>query len=777
LRRVIRVRNVLLLALVAVGGLCVMDQIVFPLPEHALHRPHSTFVYSREGKLLACFASADEFWRKPVKLDEVSPRLVKTVLNTEDRWFYWHPGVNPVSLVTAAIDNIRAGKVVRGGSTITMQIARMMEPKPRTILSKFIEILRAFQLEWHYSKDELLEFYLNLAPYGGNIEGVGAASFFYFGKSANELTLAESATLAAIPASPNSYRPDLQPEACRRRRDRNIAALRDRGLITAEEYADAIAEEIPDQRMERPFIAPHFSTDLRANFADSCDLYSTIDYNVQLLCERLAKRHHDFLTSKEIQNLSVVVIDNRSGELLAMVGSPDFHDEHHDGQVNGATSLRSPGSALKPFAYALGFEDGLIVPASRVEDIPVNYAGYSPENYDEQYHGLVSVREALINSYNVPAVNVTARLGLRKFYDLLKRGGLSSLDKRYYEYGLPLVLGACEVSLLDLSNLYAMLARGGLYQPVSMLITGDTQPSDSLFSYETCFLTSSILSNLQRPELTTSWEFSADRPTIAWKTGTSYGRKDAWTIGYNPKYTVGVWAGNFSGEGSPYIVGVDIAAPLMLDIFQEITRGEELTWFEPSPDVEVREFCARSGLLPGPHCPKKVRDLYVRGVSPGRRCDVHRIVKVDAESGYAVCSACRRSGQVISQVTEKWPPKISRWLLACGQTSPPPVHNPNCTGVPDNRSPVISSPEEDGQYVLSGGTPEQYQQIKFEASVAADSREVHWFLDREWFATSEAGSSLFYAPEPGEHKLMCVDDLGRSSTVSFVVKRVESVTR
>ncbi len=760
-----------------VGGLMltlcfgfVLDRYVFPLPVERLERPHSQFIYARDGRLLTAFASSDFFWRKPVTLDEISPDLIRSVIACEDRWFYYHPGFNPVSLVEAAVANARAGHIVRGGSTITMQIARMMEPKSRTIGNKLIEIFRSLQLEWHYSKDELLEIYFNTAPYGGNIEGVGAASHFYFGKRPGRLTLSEAAILTAIPASPNLYRPDVAGNVCRMRRDQVLAYLQRRDIITPEEYRTAVDEEIPVNRVERPFVAPHFCQTIAAQYPDRSDIMTTIDPVTQTVAERLAREHIAVLHTRAIHNLSIVVIDNRTGELLAQVGSPDFDDSRHHGQINGAYALRSPGSALKPFIYALGFETGAITPSTRLDDIPVSYRGYSPENYDRTYHGVVPVRDALIQSLNVPAVNLTAKIGLRRFYDLLKAGGLSSLVNEYDYYGLPLVLGSGEVSLMDLSNMYASIARRGMYIPVGTL--RDTLPvrPERLLSEETCYILSTILAELHRPDLPTSWEFTPDMPTVAWKTGTSFGRRDAWAIGYNPDFTVGVWAGNFSGEGSPYLVGAEAAAPLMLSLFREISADKEPTWFEQPDGVGIRDVCTVSGDLPGKYCRSTRRELYIRDVSSCAVCPVHRRIMVDRQTGYMLCRACAYGKRVDSVIVEDWPPRVSAWLLDHGAIPPLPEHNPQCRGLFAENIPVILSPEDSTVFILQPGIPGEYQKILFDASAALDSRTLHWFLDKELFATCDIGDRIFYAPQPGRHTLMCVDDFGRSSKISFEVK-------
>lgn len=767
-------KRILWRLLLPLGGLLLvgygLDKHLFPLPKQALSKPHAQFVYSREGYLLNCFTSSDRFWRRPVTFEEISLLLVKCVLACEDQWFYYHPGFNPVSLVSAAVANLRAGRVVRGGSTITMQIARMMEPKERTIKNKLIEILRATQLELHYSKDELLETYFNLVPYGGNIEGIGAASLFYFDKPPSGLSLSECATLSAIPVSPSNFRPDKDVVSCSRRRDRVLAYLLDKEVIFRDEYDAARHEEIPSHRCATTSAAPHFCQSLALAYPDSVDLISTIDFEIQSTCERLTRRHHARLTPKEIHNLSLVVLDNATGEVLALVGSPDFGDDKHNGQINGARAARSPGSALKPFIYALGFERGLISPQTRLADIPVNYAGYSPENYDEEYHGVVSAREALIQSYNIPAVNVTAKVGLEKYYHLLKNGGLSTLGRRYYEYGLPLALGACEVNLVELSNLYATLARGGWYRNVSELRAHPDGERRRLFSQGVCYLITEILSDLKRPDLPTSWEFTSDLPRIAWKTGTSYGRKDAWTIGYNPKYTIGVWAGNFSGEGSIDIVGAEIAAPVMFDIFNKICSEADGRWFQMPDGVDVRQVCAVSGKLPGEFCKETIYEQYLPGKSPTQRCDIHHMVMVDKKTGHRLCRYCSAGRDYDEVIVQQWPAKLAGWLEGAGRFDPIPPHNPECRGILLADGPVITSPEDEAVYVLQDGIRAAYQQILLQASAPSGCRQVHWFVDWQFYASCEPGGRVFYTPATGKHHVMCLGDQGYSQSISFEVK-------
>jgi len=742
---------------------------IFPLPQERLHRPISQFIYSSDGTLMRAFSSSDQFWRLPVRLEEVSERMRRSVLVSEDRWFYYHPGFNPLSIFAAAVDNIRAGKAVRGGSTITMQIARMIEPKERTFGNKSLEVLRAVQLEWHYSKKELFEMYFNILPYGGNIEGVGAASLLYFNKTPENLTVSEIAILTAIPVRPSDFRPDADPEKCRVRRNRILERLHDESVITDEEYNDALEEEIPLARRDLPFIAPHFCQWQTERTPHDASILSTIDIGLQQYCERLAHQYNYQMSQKGVHNLAIVVIDNRTDELKAMVGSPDFYDEKHDGQVNGTVAPRSPGSALKPFVYGLGFDLGLISPALKVEDIPVTYSGYSPVNYDSEYHGVVSIREALINSLNVPAVNLTSKVGLKQLYDFLNNGGITTLERKYYEYGLPLILGSAEVTLLDLTNLYSSLGKGGTYHSLRTVMSESSDSGVALLSREAAFLLSDILSNLERPDLPTSWEFTVGMPRIAWKTGTSYGRRDAWAIGYNPRYTVGVWAGNFSGEGSIDIVGAKISAPVMLDIFSELSKGKEPVWYTVPDGIGVRRVSAVSGMLPNEFCSETIEEYFIRDVSPIKRDDIVTRIFVDRESGLQLSRECL-AGRVYDEImVENWPPRLAGWLSGHGVILNIPPLDPACRGGIIDDGPVITSPESGTKFMLVDYLPADYQKILLSGSTSSGGGVLHWFIDNRFYAAADEKEKLFYVPQRGIHEVMCVDEQGRSQALTFEV--------
>jgi len=767
-RRLLRIAAIIV-ALFLV--LLALDRLVFPLPMARLKKPSSTFVYSREGHLLAAFAARDTYWRKPVALDDISPLLRESVMACEDRWFYYHFGVNPVSLVEAAIDNIRAGKVVRGGSTITMQVARMMEPKSRTLVSKVIEILRAIQLEIHFSKREILESYFNMAPYGGNIEGVGAASYFYFAKTPLELTASEAALLTSIPNSPTILRPDINFSRSIRARDRVLATMLKKKVITKAKYDEALSEDIKAGKYEPPFLAPHFTRDLAISGAGGPNVQSTLSLRIQSISEGVTANHRRELAAKGIYNVAIVVIQNSNAEVLAMVGSSDFFDKSKQGEVNGAESPRSPGSALKPFVYAMALDKGIISPNKIIEDLPVYYSGYSPENYDKKYRGVVPASEALRLSLNVPAVWVCSHVGQRDFCGLLRRGGISTLARKDQDYGLPIILGSCEVNLLELTTLYSSLARQGKFIPYKLVRSQTSADTATLFSPEAAYIISDILTELQRPDFPSSWEFSPNIPKVAWKTGTSYGRKDAWSIGYNPEFTVGVWAGNFNGEPSPDLAGADIAAPILFEIFEEIGQGRNGGWFDKPEGVGTREVCAVSGMIPTPACPAKISELYIPGVSPMASCDIHKEIMVDSQSGYRLCRYCAKDKKADNIVVEDWPAKAATWLAASGRAiSHVPEHNPDCTGMPQGGSPVITSPNADALYFIRDHIPLELQQISLEAAAGSGANFLYWFIDGEFYIRAEVGQRVFYTPKAGIHALSCADDAGRSSSIVFHVE-------
>lgn len=739
--------------------------LIFPLPMDKLNRKPSEAVYSEDGRLLKVFLSSDGYWRMKTGLKDVSPFLREAVLAYEDKWFYLHPGVNPVSMARAAVVNVKRRRIVCGGSTITMQVARMIEPKRRTYLSKLIEIFRAAQLELKYSKNEILEFYFNLAPYGGNIEGVGAASYFYFGKPASALSRAEAVSLVVIPNSPTRLRPDLNYEEYKAKRRKVAEILLKRNLIGRDDFAAIDAEENPRGRAVPPSFAPHFAQFVKDKYHGGPNLVTTLDPHVQRLCEELLRRHIGPLRAQGITNGAVVVIDNRTRSVLAMVGSADFGDARNSGQVNGALAPRSPGSALKPFAYAVALDAGIISPKLLLPDVPVDYSGYTPVNFDEKYHGGVPAEEALKQSLNVPAVNLVAGLKDR-FYSFLRKGGVTTLTKPREYYGLPIVLGGCEVNLLEITNLYATLANGGMYQPFRLLKGEKTDAPKRALSKAAAYIISDILSEVRRPDLPNCWEFTVDLPRVAWKTGTSYGRRDAWSVGYNPEYTVGVWIGNFNGREAERLVGAEVAAPLLFDIFNALSNSG--AWFGKPPSVGVRKVCPLSGRLATENCPETVDELYIYGVSPTAQCDMHRKFYIDDETGLRLSKSCRAGRGYKEKLFVIWPREIAMWMKREGwPVEDVPEYRKDCGAFASGQAPVIISPQADVEYYMRDDAPAEHQKIPLDAAVSNTVNKVFWFVDGEMLASGPPTEKHFYFPARGRHRIICMDSEGYSSAVTI----------
>ena len=796
----------------------------FPLPKERLHPPSSPIVLDRNGEWLRAFLAPDGMWRMHELATNksqdtsyanvthqdtqksVSPLLHQAMLTSEDRWFYYHCGINPVSIATAFYDNLRAGEVVRGGSTITMQLARLMEPKARNVPNKLYEMFRALQLELTYSKSEILTFYFNMLPYGGNIVGTAAASRFYFNKPQHLISLGEAALLAAIPNSPERLRPDRFPEKARKARDKVLNRLLERQQISKQQWREASQEPIPTKRYSLPFNAPHLARLLvkgqrqRTEPTANIRIYTTIDAKVQETALRILREYLDTSFAGVVHHRlpstgAVVVMDTQSRHVLAMVGSHDFFDRKALGQINGTLAPRSPGSALKPFVYALAMEQGLITPETLLFDVPVTHAGYEPVNYNGKYSGYVTARQALARSLNVPAVNLNARLRDYTLHAFLKQAGISTLAPSK-KYGLSMVLGGCEVNLLELTTLYAGLANMGEFAPYQLTLTQpvrkDTVPSDyverknteqRLLRQETSFVITEMLTTLQRPSNTVknpeAFESTMNLPKIAWKTGTSYGHRDAWCIGYSPKLTIGVWLGNFDGKGSSMMSGTDAATPILFALFSALTGQDTHRWFTKPEKLKTRQVCALSGAPISQYCPTHKSDVYIPGVSPVATCTMHKRIYIDAATGYSLCSHCRNLQGAASQdrhktvIFEEWHADAATWLAKNGFAVPVlPEHNPLCNGTIAGTAPVILSPTQDTIYYIRAGVPLESQKIRLSASASNRTQELFWFLDGELIFKGEAGQQYWLTPVKGKHLLTCVDAEGRSASLPLHISMI-----
>jgi penicillin-binding protein 1C len=561
-RRAVRLATVAAIAILFISGAFAGWVVSLgPLPlEQA--REVSTSIVDRNGKLLRAYAMADGRWRLPVDAKTgVDPGYLKLLLTFEDQRFRTHAGVDPLALARAAFQLITRGHIVSGGSTITMQLARLMEPRrQRSVHAKLRQIVRALEIERRMSKDEILNLYLALTPFGGNLEGVRAASIAYFGKEPKRLSLAESALLVALPQSPETRRLDRYPRAAREARDRVLDRMVEEGRASKEDAAQAKAVPVPRLRKPMPILAPHSADQAKATVKDAPIIKLTLDSGLQKVLEPLA-RDRAIALGPNI-SVGVVVVDNESGDVLARVGSADYFDEGRAGQVDMTRAVRSPGSTLKPFIYGLAFEDGFVHPESLIDDRPIRFGSYAPENFDMTYQGTVPVRRALQLSLNVPAIALLDRVGTSRLSSRLRQAGVNLVLPKEEAPGLAMGLGGVGVTLQDLAQLYAGLARLGTTRPLREIVTARDDQRDSLrlLDQVAAWQVGNVLMGTPPPE-----NGVANR--IAFKTGTSYGYRDAWSVGFDGRITIAVWAGRPDGAPVPGLIGRAVAAPILFDAF------------------------------------------------------------------------------------------------------------------------------------------------------------------------------------------------------------------
>jgi penicillin-binding protein 1C len=557
--RTVRVGAAIALVIVCICGAFAWVVSLGPLPL-AQARHVSTAIVDRNGKLLRAYAMADGRWRLPVDANTgVDPTYLKLLLDYEDRRFYSHAGVDPLALGRAAFQLITRGHIVSGGSTITMQLARLMEPRhERSIYAKLRQMVRALEIERRLNKEQVLDLYLALAPFGGNLEGVRAASIAYFGKEPKRLSLAESALLVALPQSPETRRLDRYPNVARAARDRILDRMVEDGRVSQEDALQAKSAPVPKLRKPMPILAPHSSDQAMATVKDAPLVKLTLDSSLQRNLEALA-RDRALALGPDI-SVGIIAVDNESGDVLARIGSADYFDDRRAGQVDMTRAVRSPGSTLKPFIYGLAFEDGFVHPESLIDDRPIRFGSYAPENFDMTFQGTVPVRKALQLSLNVPAVALLDRVGANRLSSRLKQAGANLVLPKDEAPGLAMGLGGVGVTLQDIVQLYSGLARLGNTRPLREIAKDDQRDPLRLMDHAAAWQVGNVLMGTPPPE-------NAAHNRIAFKTGTSYGYRDAWSVGFDGRMTIGVWVGRPDGAPVPGLAGRTAAAPILFDAY------------------------------------------------------------------------------------------------------------------------------------------------------------------------------------------------------------------
>lgn len=737
-------------------------------------------VYDRDGRLLRLSLAGDERYRLFVPLEEIAPTMVDATLLYEDRWFYWHPGINVVALAKAVLQTYVHEEGRRGASTLSMQLARLrFDIDSRTIPGKLEQMARALQLELYYSKRDLLEAYLNLAPYGGNVEGVGAASVIYFDREPDRLSLAEALALTVMPQQPSQRAPTSdgrEPVALKVARERLASAWLGAHPEADREHAGLDAPLRMRRRRDLPFLAPHFATLLAGDASRPSRTRTTLDLGLQEILERQVDSYVERKTGIGITNASVMLLDHRDMEVLALVGSADFFDADLEGQVNGTRAKRSPGSALKPFIYGMALDQGLIHPRTLLKDAPMRFGAYNPENFDGEFSGPTSATEALVRSRNVPAVYLTTQLRDGGLYGLLSRAGISDL-KSPEHYGLALVLGGMEVTMEELVGLYAMLAGNGALRPLRYQLDTPHSRGVRLMRAEAAHLTLQMLEENPRPGQGFRSEWIAHDLPVAWKTGTSYGYRDAWAVGVVGPWVLAVWVGNFDGRGNPSFVGRRAAAPLFFEVIDalrtHLPRKPPATDADELHLAEVR-VCAVSGDLPGEHCRRTRETQFIPGTSPITKCSVHRQVNIDRATGLRACSADPRTSR--PEVFEVWPSDLEDLFVQAGMPRrKPPPYAPSCAMAEravDGNPPAITSPVPEVVYNVRASAGET-QSIALTATADADVRSLHWFAGEQYLGEAGRSHTFFWDAPPGDYLLRVVDDSGRSDALAVKVAVVQ----
>ncbi len=772
--------------------LAIFFSIVFIVYYYGVPRPlfdvsYSTVVESSSGKLLGARIAADQQWRFP-STDSVPEKYEKCLISFEDRFFYSHPGINPVSLLRALFQNLKAGKILSGGSTITMQVCRLARgDKKRSMKNKIMEMIWALNLELRFSKKEILQLYASHAPFGGNVVGVDAAAWRYFARPAAELSWAESATLAVLPNAPSLIYPGRLDERLKQKRDRLLNKLLETGELDSLTFQLSVVEPLPEKVNPLPSVAYHL-VEKAARENQGQRIHSTIDGNLQEKVTELVGRYHQVLAANHIYNMAVVVSEVSTGEVKAYVGNIfDGQETRHGNNVDVVQAPRSTGSILKPFLYCKMLDDGLITPSMLIPDIPTRFGGFTPMNFDQKYSGAVPASGALARSLNIPAVKMLQNYGVPPFYSFLKKTGMNSLTRPPDHYGLSLILGGAEVSLWDLAGMYTSLVsilktydeNDGIYQPAPFRPLSWKQEQKPTVSEKTppggmvqpevrassVYLTLQALLEVQRPESEAGWQEFASSRNIAWKTGTSFGFRDGWAVGMTRDYVVAVWVGNADGEGRPGLTGVSAAAPLMFDIFGVLPVSG---WFRmPVDEMEQVELCAESGFRPGMYCDSLIKTWLPRG-SKTTICPWHKKIHLNKDESYRVNAGCY---PVLDMKHKNWfvlPPAMEYFYM---QRNPAysvlPLMSPECTDELENMEFIY--PREWNQLFIPtdlDGTPGQ---LIFELVHRQQKSTVFWHLGDNYLGSTSGIHQMAIRPETGWHSLTVTDQAGNRLSRRFLI--------
>jgi penicillin-binding protein 1C len=745
----------------------------FSLPRTLFQEPYSTVIESKEGELLGAKIARDGQWRFPAQ-DSVPDKFKKCIVYFEDEYFYKHPGFNPVAMVNAIKQNRKAGKVVRGGSTLTQQVIRLSRKgKGRTYFEKLIEVILATRLEVGYSKDEILELYAAHAPFGGNVVGLEMASWRYFGVKSNQLSWAENATLAVLPNAPSLIYPGKNQIKLLEKRNRLLRKLNQEGIIDKQTYELSIEEPLPKKPYDLPQVAPHLLQRVAKN-QEGTRVKTTVEFALQNRVNQIAKYYYNQYKQNEVNNLAILVIDVSNRNVISYVGNSPT-DGDHQKDVDIIDAPRSTGSILKPLLYAAMLDDGELLPNTLVADVPTQIAGYTPQNFNLTFDGAVPAHRALSRSLNIPSVLMLQDFGVNKFYEELQKFKLRNITKSPDHYGLSLILGGAESNLWDLCRSYASMSStinyfnksNGKYRTNEFTELnyendfepdfGDESTQKNILGAGSIWLTYNAMEEVNRPEGDEAWKFYDSSLKIAWKTGTSFGNRDAWAIGTNSRYVVGVWVGNATGEGRPTLTGVTSAAPILFDVFNLLPRQK---WFTtPYGDLDEVEVCRLSGHLAKDGCPK-IKQWVARKGKTTSICPYHKLVHLDQIEKFQVNSSCE---SIENMVVKNWfvLPPVMAWYYKSKHIEymPLPPFRDNCVGTQTAAMDFIY-PKANSKIYLTKNFNSEVQPVIFKVAYSQRESQLFWYVDNVYKGETKVFHEKPIVMTAGFHYITVVDELG-----------------
>ena len=747
---------------------------IFCLPRQLFDVSYATVVTDRNDDLLGARIAADGQWRFPAS-DTVPAKFKQCLIAYEDRYYRYHWGVNPISIGRSLYRNIKSKRIVSGGSTITMQVIRLSRGEKRTVTEKIIEIILATRLEFRYSKTKIMSLYASHAPFGGNVVGIDAAAWRYFGHSSNHLSWAEAATLAVLPNAPSMIHLSKNREALTNKRNKLLLRLHERKIIDEIDYELALSENLPTEPLPLPQTAPHL-VDIFYQNRQGEQVVSSIDRGIQTQVEDLLQRWNEEFMQSDIRNMAAIVIDIQTNQVLAYCGNVNYQAQGSGNRVDIIRAPRSTGSILKPFLYYAALQEGDILPHTLLPDIPMNINGFSPQNFNLKYDGAVPASEAITRSLNVPSVALLRRFGVPKFYDFLKKAGISTLTKPSTHYGLSLILGGAEGTLRDITSAYTDMARSLLgIERTSLSLLSNSHPntpiSPSGGAWEgraAIWQTFDAIKEVNRPE-EIDRRVIPSMQTIAWKTGTSYGFRDAWAVGVTPRYAVGVWVGNASGEGKPGLVGARTAGPVMFDIFNLLPSS---SWFErPTDEFTEVEVCRLSGHLKGRFCDDTETVLICPNGLKTLACPYHIQVNMSLDEKFRVYEHCVGNEPVVQKSWFVLPPAWEWFYRQIHlEYTPLPPFKPGCGNdallpmqfiYPQGGFSRVTLPKQ------LDGTPGS---ITLELAHSSNNTTVFWHLDEDYITATQNFHKITLTPSIGNHTITVVDNEGHTLSARIVVE-------